>query len=268
LFILAAWAVALLNPDFLAGELFPFHLVGMKSLAWIGEWAPADFSRIQPLEVTLLAGLALGFSGKVTVPPVRLLVLLGLVAGALSHERNGQLLGIVGALILAEPVGKALSNVRTEPSGVQRLLPAGAVLVALIALTARVALPLGAERTGAALTATLDRVPPSLRMQPVLNEYGLGGQLIFNGVRPFIDSRADLYGDPFLQRYHTIASADTGELDRTLSEYGIQWTIFPSGHPVVAVMDQQAGWQRLLEADGIVVHARESWPRIVGDAGR
>jgi hypothetical protein len=258
LFILAAWAVALLNPDFLAGALFPFHLVGMKSLAWIGEWAPADFSRIQPLEVTLLGCVALGFSGKVRLPPIRLLMLLGLIAGALSHERNGQLLGIVGALILAEPIGTALAAVGAEAPSVRwRHLAAGAALVAAMALAARLALPLGAERTGAAFMATLDGVPASMRTQPVLNEYGLGAQLIFNGVRPFIDSRADLYGDPFLQRYRTIVSPNTAELERTLSEYGIEWTIFPSGHPVVSVMDRQAGWRRQFEADGIVVHARD-----------
>ena len=69
-FSLAAWVVALFNPDFLAGVVFPIHLVGMKSLAWIGEWAPTDFSRVQPLEIIIIGGLALGFSGKVRLPPV------------------------------------------------------------------------------------------------------------------------------------------------------------------------------------------------------
>ena len=45
-FIAAAWLIALVNPDFLAGVLFPVHLVGMKSLVWIGEWQPSDFSKI------------------------------------------------------------------------------------------------------------------------------------------------------------------------------------------------------------------------------
>ena len=100
-------------------------------------------------------------------------------------------------------------------------------------------------------------MPLSLRAQPVLNEYGLGGQLIFNGVRPFIDSRADLYGDEFLARYRRLNAADRAELERTLSEYHITWTIFPAGHPIVSVMDERAGWRRLVDADGIVIHARE-----------
>jgi hypothetical protein len=257
-FILAAWAVALLNPNFLAGALFPIHLVSMESLAWIGEWAPTDFSCIQPLELTILAGLALGFSGKVRLPPIRLLMLLGLIHGALSHARNEQLLGIVGTLILAEPFGTSLARGRAKASGVVlRCLAAGAALVAVAILAARIAFPLAPERTGATFAATLDRVPPSLRAQPVLNEYGLGGQLIFNSVRPFIDSRADLYGDAFLARYHRIVVPNRAELERTLVKYRITWTIFPSDHPIVQILDQEPGWRRLIDADGIVIHARQ-----------
>ena len=113
-FIGAAWLVALVNPDLLAGVLFPFHLVGMQSLAWIGEWQPSDFSQLQPLELVILGSLALGLSGRVRLPAIRLIMFLGLVHLALIHARNQQLLGIVGALILAEPIGEGLSR---QPSG-------------------------------------------------------------------------------------------------------------------------------------------------------
>jgi hypothetical protein len=256
-FIVAACLVALVNPDFLAGVLFPIHLAGMKSLAWIGEWQPTDFSRFQPLELIILGGLALGLSGHLKLPPIRLLLFLGLVHAALSHGRNGQLLGIAGVLILAEPMGVSLGRGAARPSGPPwRRLSLGAGVFALAALALRFTLPLNPERSGAAFAAVLDPVPPSVRAEPVLNEYGLGGQLIFAGVRPFIDSRADLYGDAFLTRYHRIVLGDRAELDRTLSAWRIAWTIFPAGNPVVAMMDERAGWRRLIEADGIVIHVR------------
>src|SRR5579862_8119252 len=138
LFIAAAWLVALINPDFLAGVLFPIHMIRMHSLAWIGEWAPADFSSFQPLELLILGGLALGFSGKVILPPIRLLILLALVHAALAHARNQQLLGIVGALILAEPFGKALGQGKAHPLGsASRLLAGATVLVAVAGLVIR-----------------------------------------------------------------------------------------------------------------------------------
>lgn len=104
-FILGAWVVALLNPDFIAGELFPIHLLGMHSLVWIGEWQPTNFSLLQPLELMILGGLALGFSGAVRLPPVRLLLLLGLIHAAIAHVRNEQLLGLLGAFDSGRAVG-------------------------------------------------------------------------------------------------------------------------------------------------------------------
>ena len=257
-FILAAWAVALLNPDFLAGELFPIHLLGMHSLAWIGEWQPTNFSDLQPLEFIILGGLALGLSGTVTLRPVRLVLLLGLIHGALSHARNEQLLGLLGVLILAEPIGASLARGSAETLGTSwRRLATAAVLLAAVALAGRLALPLDPERTGAAFAATLARLPPQLLVKPVLNDYSLGGKLIFQGVRPFIDGRADLYGDAFLTRYRRIISPDRDALEHALTEYGIAWTIFPAGAPIVVLLDQEPGWRRQLEADGLIIHVRE-----------
>ncbi|HEX3399548.1 MAG TPA: hypothetical protein VHT74_04385 [Acetobacteraceae bacterium] len=256
-FILAAWSVALINPDFLAGALFPIRVVGMQSLAWIGEWKPTDFTSLQPIEIIILGGLALGLAGKLTLPPIRLLMFLALIHGALSHARHGQLLAIVGTLILAEPFGASLGRGGAEAPGLAwRWCSVGAVLIAVTALVVRVSLPLAPERTGVTLATTLEAVPPLLRARPVLNEYGLGGQLIFNGVRPFIDGRTDLYGDTFVYRYHRAVSPDRSELERTLSDYRIEWTIFPSTHPIVAMMDGLPGWRRLVDAEGTVIHVR------------
>lgn len=257
-FSLTACGVALLNPGFLAGVVFPIHLLGMPGLAWVGEWQPTDFSRVQPLELMILGALALGLSGKVRLPPVRLLLLLGLIHGALSHARNEQLLGLLGVLILAEPLGASLGRGHAQILGsAWRRVAAGVTLIAAAALAGRLALPLSAERTGAAFAATLSHVPPSLRAQPVLNDYSLGGKLIFQGVRPFIDSRADLYGDAFLARYRRITWPERDALDRALTEYGIAWTIFPSGERIVPLLDQVPHWRRLIEVDGVVIHVRE-----------
>jgi hypothetical protein len=257
-FISAAWVVALLNPDFVAGELFPIHLLGMHGLAWIGEWQPADFSHIQLLEVMVLGALALGFSTSIRLPPVRLLLLLGLIHGALAHARNEQLLGLVGALIVAEPFGVGLARGGAAISGTAwQRMAAGTTVVAAVALAARFVLPLSAERTGTAFAAALAHVPPVLREKPVLNDYSLGGKLIFQGVRPFIDSRADLYGDAFLARYRRITSPDPEALDRVLAEFGVAWTIFPSGARIIPLLDQEPGWRRLVEVDGLVIHVRE-----------
>ena len=256
-FALAAWVAALLNPEFLGGLLFPFQMLGMKSLAWIGEWRPTDFSRPQPLELMILAGLALGLSGRVTLPPMRLAMLLGLIHGALSHTRNEQLLGLVGALVLAEPLGLSLGRGMARPMTAIRPWIAGALACTILVLGFRFAIPLPPERTGAAFAAVLARVPDLLRSQPVLNDYALGGALIFQGVRPFIDSRADLYGDAFLSRYRIATAPDLKAFRRLVHEHGIAWTIFAADHPIVPVLSREPGWRLLTDFDGVAIHVFE-----------
>jgi hypothetical protein len=256
-FVAAACGVALLNPDGLGGLLFPFHMLGMQSTAWINEWEPTHFDRVPLLELMILACLALGLTGTLRLPPIRLVLLLGLIHAALSHVRNEQLVGLIGVLILAEPMGEALAAGPAAALGqAWRRLAAATTLLALLAFGARLIVPLDPELTGEAFAATLGHVPAALRTQPVLNEYSLGGRLIFQGVRPFIDSRADLFGDAFLNRYRALISPSQDELDRILAEYGVAWTIFPSSLSIVALMDREEGWRRLYEGEGIVVHAR------------
>ena len=94
-------------------------------------------------------------------------MLLGLIHGALSHARNEQLLGIVGVLILAEPLGASLGRGQPESFGAVWRRLAGGGDARRVALWRGADVPLGPERTGAAFAATFDRVPPDLLAKPV-----------------------------------------------------------------------------------------------------
>ena len=107
-------------------------------------------------------------------------------------------------------------------------------------------------------------MPPALRDEPALNGYGFGGYLIGAGVRPFIDGRADMYGDAFLDLYGKIAAGDQTALDDALTRWRVAWTIFPPSEPIVAVIDREPGWRRLYADKFAVVQVREDAPGAEG----
>jgi hypothetical protein len=107
----------------------------------------------------------------------------------------------------------------------------------------------------------LSSVPTELRVAPVLNDYSFGGYLIFAGVRPFIDSRAELYGEPALQRYAALIRPDPAALDAAIRQYGIRWSILNPHSPIVAELDARPGWHRVHSDAFAVVHIRDTQAR-------
>jgi hypothetical protein len=254
LFLAAAIAVAMFTPFGVAGLLFPFKLSAMRGLSHIGEWRASDFSQISPFAVALLASLFVFGTGKIKVPMFRLLLLVGLVYWALSHGRHQMLLGVVAPLLLAPSLAQAWPAKKETGKPLFAAL-AIAGFSALILL--RAALPVTRGDDPVTPASALTHVPRFVRETPVLNDYSFGGYLIWSGVKPFIDSRADLYGDIFLANYADIIAPDKDALAATLTYYHVRWTIFSAQAPVVKLLDATPGWHRLYADKLAVVHVHD-----------
>jgi hypothetical protein len=107
----------------------------------------------------------------------------------------------------------------------------------------------------------LAHVPPALWIKPVFNDYSFGGWLIFNGVRPFIDGRSDMYGDDHLKLYLDVDGADPAAVDKAFRRYGIAWTILLPSSALAKRLDTTPGWRRLYADKWAVVHMREDFSR-------
>ncbi len=144
---------------------------------------------------------------------------------------------------------------RRDAGRARAVMAAGVVaVVALVAV--RLGRPVVRVNGPTAPLSALAHVPAALRARPVLNDYAFGGYLIFAGVRPFIDARAELYGPVFLRRYAAVIRPDRQALDGVLGEYGIGWTMLSPGNPAVQLMDGKAGWCRVYADAVAVVHAQ------------
>ena len=257
-FALGAVVAALLNPHGFAGLLFPLHMAATASLAHVSEWQPTDFSQVQPFELVLLAAIYAFMTRGVKLPPWRALIVLGLLYLALQHQRHQIVFALAAPLLLAEPLSLSLGKHSAQAhSRLATMLTLGAVLFMITTAFLRLAIPGVRVDSPVAPIAALEHVPPELRTAHVLNDYSFGGYLIFSGVRPFVDSRVELYGDAFLERYAKIIESDPAVVRSTLTADDIQWTIFEPASPVVGVMDRLPGWRRLYVDRFAVIHIRD-----------
>jgi hypothetical protein len=198
--------------------------------------------------VALLCGLGLLLRSGVKVPIGRLLLLLGMLGLAFTQLRHQSWFAIVAAVTLPPLLGKGgWDKYRAWPI----------MLMAIPFLAARLAVPLVPTENAANPNQLLAKVPRELRAQPVLNGYTLGGPLILAGIKPYIDGRAEIYGDAFFDDYTRMVDGDFVRFDRAVKRYDIRWTILSHGNDeLIRELDSSPDWQRLAADQVGVIHIR------------
>ena len=254
LFALASVAAALANPYGIEGLLFPARLLGLQALTRIGEWGPETFAHPNALEAAMLGLIGLALLRPVRLPAIRLALLLGLLHLSLAHARHEMLLAVLGPMLLAAPLATALKTpgeARPHDRRTAALL-AGALAIAAL----RLCLPAPIIPAYASARAALAALPDEVKRQPVLNGYAFGGYLSLEGVKPFVDGRADLFGDAFLSDYARIAHGESDALAAALQRDHVGWTMFAPEQGAAAAMDKLPGWRRIYADPRVVAHAR------------
>jgi hypothetical protein len=260
LFGAASIACCLITPHGVEGLIYPFQIMTLKFLPSIVEWNPEDFTHLSGFQIALGVTLFVCLSRGVKIPPVRLLLLLLLTYMAIEHRRHQLVLAGVAPLLLAEPLAAALGQTPQERGPFHpSLLAAFAATLALL-LAGRLLWPVTRLDGPTTPAAALAHVPANLAIQPVFNDYGFGGYLIFKGVRPFIDGRSDMYGNAFSGDFFKATQPDAPTLRRLLSQYQVAWTILQPSDPTVAVLDAEPGWRRLYADQTAVIHQRITPP--------
>ncbi|MBS1189191.1 MAG: hypothetical protein H6R10_983 [Rhodocyclaceae bacterium] len=270
-FVLLALLAAMVTPQGPAGLAFTAKLHGMDyAMRVIGEWRSPDFHDFQPLELGLMAGALAVLIRGLRLPPMRILLLLGLLHLALAHARHVEILGLVAPLALAVPVGTQWRSAAgpDQTAALDRWflalaaparLPAVVLTATLLAGCAVFLGSSGALKPARAITpeAAVRAAQAARPEGPVLNSYHFGGYLIFAGIPPYIDGRADMYGDPFLAAYGRALRLEASDsLPQLLESHHIGWTLLAPEVPAIALLDRLPGWRRLYADDTAVVHVR------------
>lgn len=270
LFVVAAFAISLLNPNGPIALTQPFRLMAMPALqSGFGEWRPVDFREFPALGVWLLGAAALvafGWRGRCWTR-IALLLLLGYMACA--HVRHADLLGLVGPLVVASGLGARLTE-WARSAAASPLLRIAAWLARPAQFPARLLISaLAVAVSIAVLLHPIDRSADAVTPQaalaaarrmnlagPVFNSEAFGGYLIFSAVPVFIDGRVELYGDEFLAAYLAAEHGDAAALGRLIDRFHPAWAVLQAQSPLVAAFQKQPGWRRVYADDQAVIDIR------------
>jgi hypothetical protein len=233
-----------------------------SALPLIMEWRPADFGSLGPFEVCLLLGIGLALWRGIKLPPLRIVLLVGLLHMALTQERAAEILALLAPLVLAAPLANQIGGTNVANSAAAspvRGLLLGGVVIALMAGTFVYASVHRFEphSRGAPVAAVV--ALKKLNLARVFNDYDFGGYLIANGVAPFIDGRTELYGEKFFVDHNAASGLmEPDNLFRLLEDYRIEATLMRTQSAATKLLDHIDGWQKLYADEIATIHVRKA----------
>jgi len=275
LFALAACAAVVpLNPS--GARLFTYPLETLRSGAMqrhIQEWFSPDFHRPEAHAFALLLFavlVALALSPKRARPRDLLLLCVTAYAG-LRSWRNIPVFALAAAPLLAEHVwlifkGRDWARGLTAPE--PREAEGGVVFRSLLNTALFVVIPAGlcvagvARASGRQGAVEASKFPAAavefLRAReagPVFNAYGWGGYLIWK-LYParlvYIDGRADVYGDKFVEDFIKTEGGERGWRER-LERDGVRAVLVVPDAALASLLREDAGWEKVFEDSQAVV---------------
>ena len=233
-----------------------------RALPLITEWHAADFTTLHPLEVCLLGGIGLALYRGITLPPMRIVILLGLVHMALSQGRAAEILALLSPLVLANPLARQIDGAQAASSPSWKPLRGAMVAALAVALAAGTlgfaSIHRFAPYTGNSPVQAVTELK-KLKLERVFNDYDFGGYLIASGVAPFIDGRTELYGEKFFVDHNNASGLmEPDNLFRLLKEYDIEATLMRTQSAATKLLDHMDGWQKVYSDDIATIHVRKA----------
>mgnify|MGYP003577117657 CR=1 FL=1 len=262
IFGVASVLAALVTPFGINGFIYPVQVSGMETLHNISEWHEATISNSPVFYAAVFGFLGALLLLGVRFPPLRGALFLFLLFMAFSHRRHQFVFGFLGAALAAEPIANALGKCRRAPGSstkADRTIFAATLPVAIAVVVLRLAIPVNVDEKHKLPLDAIAQVPPTLKDQRVFNYYDFGGPLNFKGYRPFIDGRADMYGDTFFARYVQAEGGDAKAWRTIEAQYDIRWTMLPPTSRLVPVLEQ-GKWRRIYADKRAVIHVRDGAP--------
>ncbi|MGB7925019.1 MAG: hypothetical protein WCF57_17395 [Pyrinomonadaceae bacterium] len=279
-FVLAACVLCVsLNPSGARIYLYPFEtLTSQAMMNYIQEWLSPDFHKLMflPLAVLIFATYtALALSQK-RARLSELMLLCATAYASLRSARNIPFFALVAMPVFAEhfwnwitlyPRARwlTLPEKREEGSHIPLKLALNVLLLIAIPVSLcvfRVSSVVATQSNSEAENfpvAAVQHIRANHLPQPIYNDYGWGGYLIWKlypDYKVYIDGRADVYGDAFLQEYLKTHDG-IGDWRAPLDRHAIRTVLIKPQAPLASLLSQDAAWAKVYEDHQAVIFVKQ-----------
>ena len=265
-------AASLLNPNGVKMLLYPFETLGSSAMQqYIQEWASPDFHRPEfwPLAALLLGGAAVMAFTLRKRDLTEALLFYGFGFASLLSARNIPLFAVAATPVITRyavqmQVGRWQWDLTTlpaprSPTGVALTVNWALVLLMVLGSGVRVADTLLKNRTVEATRyplAALDYIEAhGLASMRMYNSYNWGGYLLWRGYRVFIDGRADVYMDDFMNEY-VLAYQLRGDWRQPLDRYKVDYVLIERDASLATLLEASTEWTRVYQDNLAVIFTR------------
>lgn len=270
---LALIAIVPLNPYGIAMYRYPLETLHSRTmLSYIGEWSSPDFhqARYLPFLLMILATILLPALCGLGLRARELLLLAVTMYAALRSVRHIPIYVLVAVPLLSAMLqgilqenGKAGWFENPAPLTQIKFIANLVLLASLLTFSGfrvghviRHQAEAEAREFPSAAVAFLARAHPPA---PMMNHYNWGGYFIgklYPEYKVYIDGRADIYGDSFMDEFAS-AYYVRGESWRVaLAKWGLQTIALPPDAPLITALTTGDGWERVFSDRQAVVLTR------------
>ena len=273
IFVALCPLMALINPYGVQPFLIGLNLIsGIQAMTLITEWLPFSAVTDPLVEAGLLVTILAILMARPKISIARAVFIVVALHMMLSHIR------FVYVFFLSVPVLIAKATSLSHP-GLSRIAWAQKPRDSVESFAAVHSKPLLLAIACAtlvvfaiAITLNPQRPPPRRTIDgafayirehnlqgPVFNNYNLGGPLILNGIKTYIDGRADqLFLGDFIRDFIASSDPDGQPLfARLLNDHNITWTLLPPSDTRNAFLAQMPQWQKTFSDPYAVIYERK-----------
>ncbi len=265
--ILSALAV-LVNPNGARMFLYPFETLTNPAMQrYIQEWFSPDFHQTEwlPFALLLVALLATTLLARARVPLAHILLLAALGLLALRSARNVPLFVLVAIPVLAAQLAAWLP-LRASPQPTPRpmqilngVIVAIAALAALVRLGGVLANQTNVERAKFP-AAAVEWIQQNRPAPNLYNSYGWGGYLIWKlypDYLVYIDGRADVHGDAFIEDFLNVYRAAPG-WENELAQRNVNLILIEPDAPLAQALRLNPQWTQVFSDAQSVMYQKSS----------